>query len=76
MEVVRAWAAGGFPEPPGSQPIPTKNPTRKTTQKMFFPKPLPVFMMDILGMFEHLVNPEFRFRIGSNPLGRLWGDIF
>jgi two-component system sensor histidine kinase RpfC len=20
--------------------------------------------------------PEFRFRIGSNPLGRLWGDIF
>lgn len=51
-----AWAAGGFPEPPGSQPIPTKNPTRKTTQKMFFPKPLPVFMVNILGMFEQLVN--------------------
>ena len=63
MEVVRAWAAGGFPEPPGSQPIPTKNPTRKTTQKMFFPKPLPVFMMNILGMFEHLVN-QSGFRDG------------
>jgi len=25
---------------------------------------------------KHVVFPEFRFRIGSNPLGRLWGDIF
>jgi hypothetical protein len=26
--------------------------------------------------FNHSGEPEFRFRIGSNPLGRLWGDIF
>jgi hypothetical protein len=34
----------------------------------------------ILMRQKHQVNPaqvpEFRFRIGSNPLGRLWGDIF
>lgn len=54
-----------------------KNPTRKTTQKMFFPKPLPVFMMNILDMFEHLVNradsPDSTRFI---PLGRVFGEIF
>lgn len=52
MEVVRAWETEGFPEPPRIQASPTRN----TTQNMFFPNPLPVFIMTFWACFEFLVN--------------------
>lgn len=52
MEVVRAWETGGFPEPPRNQASPTRN----TTQNMFFPNPLLVFITIFWTCFEFLVN--------------------